>query len=137
MRLSLFCIRRPVFTVVLSLLIMAFGLLGFQLLNVRYIPKVTLPVVQIQVQYPGASAQTVEEQVTNIIESELSGLDGLKTVQSQSQNGQVSITLQFRLGTNLNAAAEETRAAIAKVAYLLPPDANPPTVSKSNPNQQA
>lgn len=136
MKLCNFCIKRPVFTTVLSLLLIVIGFICYQKLPLRYLPKMTVPVVTISTDYPGASSRTVETQVTDILEDSLSGLAGLKYMTSASHNGNSQIILTFQLDTNLNNAAADIRANVAKVLEQLPPDAKPPVVSKTNPNAQ-
>lgn len=136
MKLCDFYIKRPAFTTALSLLLIAIGFICYQKLPVRYLPKMTVPVVTISTDYPGASSSTVETQVTNILEGSMSGLSGLKYMTSTSQNGNSQIVLTFKLGTNLDNAAADARANVAKVLDQLPLDAKPPIVSKTNPNAQ-
>lgn len=136
MKLCDFCIKRPAFTVVLSLLLIAIGLLCFFKLPLRYVPKIAVPVVTISTDYPGASSQIVETQVTNILEGAMSGIDGLKNITSSSTNGNSQITLTFRVGTSLNAAAADVRANVSQVLDQLPSDIKTPVVSKTNPNAQ-
>lgn len=136
MKLCDFCIKRPAFTTVLSLLLIAIGFICYQKLPLRYLPKMTVPVVTISTDYPGASSSTIETQVTDILEDSMSGLSGLKYMTSTSQNGNSQIVLTFKLGTNLDNAAADARANVAKVLDQLPLDAKPPIVSKTNPNAQ-
>lgn len=136
MKLCDFCIKRPAFTIVLSLLIMAIGLICYQKLPVRYLPKITVPVISVNTDYPGASSHLVEMQVTNILEDAMSGLPGLKFMTSSSKNGNSQITLTFKIGANIDNAAQDVRENVAKVVAQLPGDAKPPVVSKTNPNAQ-
>src|SRR3989339_1297639 len=136
MKLCDFCIKRPAFTIVLSLLLMAIGLICYQKLPLRYLPKITVPVISISTDYPGAASNLVETQVTNVLEDAVSGLPGLKFMTSTSQNGNSQIVLTFNIDTNLDNAAQDVRANVAKVADQLPADIKPPVVSKTDPNAQ-
>lgn len=136
MKLCDFCIKRPAFTIVLSLLLIALGLICYQKLPLRYLPKITVPVISINTDYPGASSHLVEMQVTHILEDAMSGLSGLNLMTSSSQNANSQIILTFKIGTNIDNAAQDVRADVAKVAAELPDDAKPPVVSKIDPNAQ-
>ena len=136
MKLCDFCIKRPAFTIVLSLLIIAMGVICFQKLPLRYLPKIIVPIIAINTDYPGASSHLVETSVTAVLEDAMSGLPGLKAMTSTSKNGNSQIIVTFKMGTRLDHAAEAVRANIAKVASILPVDAKPPVVSKMDPNAQ-
>lgn len=82
MKLCDFCIKRPAFTIVLSLLLMAIGLICYQKLPLRYLPKITVPVISISTDYPCAASNMVETQVTNVLENTMLGLSGLKFMTS-------------------------------------------------------
>ncbi len=136
MRLSDFCIKRPAFTIVLSLLLITIGIMCQQKLSQRYLPKITVPIVTISTDYPGASSSIVETQLTNVLEDSMSGLSGLKSTMSTSQNGNSQIILNFKLNTDLQTAVSDVRANVAKVVAELPPGSKSPVVSKSDPNTQ-
>ena len=136
MKLCDFCIKRPAFTIVLSLLLIAIGFICYQKLALRYLPKVTIPVISVDTDYPGASSNIVETQVTNILEDSMSGLSGLKFMTSTSNNSNSQITLSFKLGVDLEAAAQDVRANVARVVDQLPAGVKSPVVSKTNPNAQ-
>ncbi|MEM9243077.1 MAG: efflux RND transporter permease subunit [Pseudomonadota bacterium] len=136
MKLCNFCIKRPAFTTVLSLLIIAIGLICYQKLSVRYLPKITVPIITVSTDYPGASSQIVESQVTNLLEDAMSGLSGLKFMTSTSINGNSQIMLTFLPKTGINSATADIRANIAKVVDQLPPGTKMPVVSKLDANTQ-
>lgn len=132
MNLIEFCVRRPAFTIVLSLIITVVGIVGYTHLPVRWIPDVNLPLVSISTSYPGANAGLVESQVTTPIETALAGVDGIDTITSHSKEGQSDIDLNFKLGHNLNAAIEDVRSALQRITGSLPTGVKQPIVSKAD-----
>ncbi len=132
MWLSDVSVKRPVFATVISLVLMAFGILSFRDLTVREQPDVVPPVVQVQTSYPGASAEIVETRITQVLEGELSGIEGVKTIRSASRDGQASVTVEFELTRNLDEAANDVRDRVSRVLRRLPDDADPPSVAKSD-----
>lgn len=137
MNLPSVCIKRPVFTIVLSLIICIIGLLGFTNLPVRWIPDVTLPTLTISTSYPGANATIVEQDVTKALESSLSGVDGIESMTSSSYQGRSEISVSFKLGKNMDAAVADVRSNIERVKGWLPADVDNPVVMKSDPNSSA
>ncbi len=137
MNLPAFCIRRPAFTIVISLVMMIIGVIGFMNFPVRWIPNVNPPQVTITTNYPGANARLVEHDVTKAIEDGLSGINGIETLTSNSQQGESSINITFKLGRNMDAAVEDVRSSIERVRGELPKDIQNPVVSKADPNSQA
>lgn len=136
MNLPNFCIRRPAFTIVISLVMTIVGIIGFLNLPLRWIPNVTPPQVTIYTEYPGASARLVEHDVTKVIEGTLSGINNLETLTSSSHRGDSRISLVFKLGTNMNAAVEDVRTAVERVKGDLPKEAHAPTVTKADIDSQ-
>lgn len=132
--LPAFCIRRPAFTIVISLVMIIIGIIGYMNLPVRWIPNVTSPQVSISVSYPGANARLVERDVTKIIEDSLSGINGMETLTSVSRQGYSEINIKFKLGNNMDAAVEDVRSSIERVRSNLPRDVLNPIVTKANPN---
>ena len=100
-------VKRPVFATVLSMLLIALGALSFRDLTVREQPDTVSPTVQVQVGYPGANAEVIETRITQVLEAELSGIEGVKNIRSQSRDGQASLTLEFYLDRNLDEAAND------------------------------
>jgi len=127
-------IRRPVLTWVMSALIVLFGGLGIRQLGVREYPAIDPPTIGISASYRGASAEVIEQQITEPLESALNGIDGIRSITSQSKEGSASITVEFLLGRDLEQAANDVRDRVSKAQRNLPADADPPTVSKADAN---
>lgn len=132
MTLAELSIRRPVFTIVLSLLITILGVLGFLRLGVREFPAVDPPTLSITTSYPGAGAGIIETQITEPLEEAVNSVAGIRTLTSTSREGASQISVEFTLETDLDTAASDVRDQIARAVRLLPPDANPPIIVKSN-----
>jgi len=127
-----FFIKRPVFASVCSLLIILVGIVGYTRLPVQEYPSIDPPVVSITTIYPGASPQVVETEITEILEAEVNGVEGIKTLTSESRESVSSITVQFELGRNLESAAQDVRDRVARVTGNLPDDSETPIVSKQS-----
>ena len=125
-------IRRPVLTLVLSLLITLFGVIGFVGLGVREYPAVDPPTLSLSTNYPGAAAEVVEAQITAPIEEAVNSVAGIRTLMATSREGTSQITAEFTLDTDLDTAASDVRDQLSRAARNLPPDANPPILIKSN-----
>src|SRR5690606_1770935 len=132
MLLSDLSIRRPVFATVMSLMLMVIGIMAFSRLTLRELPAIDPPIVSVDVNYPGASAAVVETRVTQVLESALSGIEGIETIQSRSVNGRSAVTLEFTLERDIEAAANDVRDAISGVADRLPDEADAPEVEKAD-----
>lgn len=137
MNLPAFCIRRPAFTIVISLVMIIIGMIGFMNLPVRWIPNVTSPQVSINTFYPGANARSIEREITKVIEDSLSGMSGIETLSSVSRQGYSQISIKFKLGTNMDSAVEDVRSSLERARSLLPRDAQSPIVSKADYNSDA
>jgi HAE1 family hydrophobic/amphiphilic exporter-1 len=138
MNLSEPFIRRPVMTAVLTLSVILFGLMSYFALPVNDLPAVDYPVIQVQVGYPGASPDTIANNIATPLERQFMQINGLELVTSQSTQGFASLTLQFALEKDIDAAATDVQTAISQAIGSLPVDLpSPPTYSKSNPNDQA
>ncbi|MDR3478757.1 MAG: efflux RND transporter permease subunit [Gammaproteobacteria bacterium] len=131
MNFTEFFIRRGAFTIVVILIMTIVGLIGYANLPVRWIPNITPPVVSIYTDYAGASASLVESQITTPIEAALSGIEGVESLTSNSSQGMSNITLNFKVGRNMNAAVEDVRSSLANVVGSLPKDVVAPVVSKA------
>lgn len=129
MRLPELCIRKPVLAMVFSLVLVVLGVLGFQHLEIRFFPRIEVPVVSIYTYYEGASANLMESQVTTIIENYLAGIDGVQYISSESWNSGSWITVQFRLGGDLESEAAQVRDKVSAAVQYLPTDANVPSVT--------
>lgn len=134
MSLPVFCIKRPIFTIVLSLVMTIIGLLGYLNLPLRWIPNVNPPQISIITTYSGANAHLVERDITKLIEDNLSGVDGVETLTSTSRLGQSQISATFKLGRNMDAAVEDIRSSLERVRGRLPKDVDTPLVVKANTN---
>src|SRR5882762_10420748 len=137
MNLSEPFIRQPVMTAVLTLSVILFGVLSYFQLPVNDLPAVDYPVIQVQVGYPGASPDTIANNIATPLERQFMQINGLEVVTSQSTQGFATFTLQFALDKNIDAAATDVQTAISQAQGSLPADLpSPPTYSKTNPNDQ-
>ncbi|NWH08015.1 MAG: efflux RND transporter permease subunit [Alphaproteobacteria bacterium] len=130
MNIAELSVRRPVFAAVMSLLIIVAGVMSFLRLPVRELPDIDPPIVSIDTTYPGASADIVETRVTQLLESRISGIEGIKTVTSSSRDGRSQITIEFSLSRDIEAAANDVRNAVSRALGNLPEEVDPPEVSK-------
>ncbi|MEX0808426.1 MAG: efflux RND transporter permease subunit [Dongiaceae bacterium] len=124
------CIRRPVFATVLSLIVMLVGIVSYDRLSVREYPNIDEPVVSVRTDYPGASAEIVETQVTNPLEDSISGIEGIDIIESSSRAEESRITVRFNLERDPDAAANDVRDRVARVRGRLPDEIDEPIVSK-------
>ncbi|MEX6503289.1 efflux RND transporter permease subunit [Pseudomonas zhanjiangensis] len=136
MTLSELCIRRPVLASVLSLVLVLLGLMAYQRLNVREYPNIDVPIVTVNVSYPGASPEIMESQVAQPIEDVLSGIEGLDFVSSISRSESTQISAQFRLGSDADEAANDVRDRLGRVRGLLPDEIDEPIVQKVEADAQ-
>ncbi len=137
MNLSEPFIRRPVMTAVLTVSVILFGVLAYTRLPVNDLPVVDYPVISVQANYPGASPDTVANNIATPLERQFMQINGLELVTSQSTQGHVNFTLQFALDKSIDAAATDVQTAISQASGSLPVDLpSPPTYSKTNPNDQ-
>ncbi|MDP3814030.1 efflux RND transporter permease subunit [Pseudomonas sp.] len=136
MTLSDICIRRPVFASVLSLILVLLGLMAYARLSVREYPNIDVPIVTVNVSYPGASPEIMESQVAQPIEDVLSGIEGLDFVSSISRSENTQITAQFSLGSNSDEAANDVRDRLGRVRGLLPDEIAEPIVQKVEADAQ-
>lgn len=125
-------VKRPVFASVISLLLVAFGLVSFDKLPLREYPNIDPPVVSIDTNYRGASAAVVESRITQLIEDRISGVEGIRHVSSSSSDGRSSVTLEFDISRNIEDAANDVRDRISGLLDNLPEEADPPEVQKAN-----
>lgn len=134
MWLSDISVRRPLVAVVISALLTVFGLVAFSKLTVREMPDVQTPSVSITTTYEGAAPEVMESQVTKPIEDQLSGISGIKNINSVTRKGRSSITVEFKLGWNMLEGTSDVRDAISRARPRLPDDADEPMVTKDNGN---
>ena len=130
MKLSDISIRRPVFASMVSLALVLFGAIGYTRLSVREYPDVDPPIVSVTTVLPGANPQVVESAVTDVLEEELSTVEGLRTLTSGSQEQISNITLEFNLDRDVEAAAQDVRDKVSRVRARLPEDVEEPVVAK-------
>jgi multidrug efflux pump len=132
MLLSDLSVKRPVFASVINILLLVFGIVCFSLLPLREYPDIDPPVVSIDTSYRGASAEIVETQITQIIEDRISGIEGIKNINSTSRNGRSRISIEFTLNRDIDAAANDVRDRVSRVIDSLPEQVEPPEVSKAD-----
>src|SRR6476661_5350413 len=136
MKISDISIRRPVFASMVSAALVLFGVIGYSRLSVREYPDVDPPIVSVSTELPGANPQVVESAVTDILEEELSTVQGLRTLTSSSQEGNSNITLEFNLDRDVEAAAQDVRDKVARIRGRLPEDVREPVVAKQEADAQ-
>ena len=130
MILSDLSVRRPVFATVISLLLVILGLASLLALPVRQYPAIDPPVVTIETTYRGASAEVIENKVTQVIEDRISGLEGIQKLTSSSRDERSEIRVEFSLDRDVDAAANDIRDRVARVLEDLPQEADPPEIAK-------
>lgn len=136
MMLSDISIQRPVLAVVVSALLVVFGVLGYDSLPVRELPRIDYPTVSIDTSYPGASAEVVDKEITERIEGVVNGIEGIKTIRSRSREGSSSVTIEFDIDRDIDAASNDVRDRVGRVAQGLPEEARTPEISKVDSDGQ-
>ena len=134
--LSSISIKRPVLAIVMSLVILIFGGIGISLLGVREYPSVDPPVINVSTSYVGANSDVILAQITEPLEEQINGIQGIKSLTSTSADGRSNITVEFEVGADLEAAANDVRDKVSGAQRSLPPDADPPVVSKADGDSQ-
>ena len=132
MSLSSTSINRPVLATVMSITIILFGVIGLMTLGVREYPSVEAPIVTVSTSYVGANADVIESQITEPLEESINGIAGIRTLTSVSRDGRSTITVEFDLNVDLETAANDVRDRVSRSLSYLPPDADPPIVSKAD-----
>ncbi|GLR16980.1 efflux RND transporter permease subunit [Portibacter lacus] len=132
MNLSSLNIDRPVLSSVLSIVIIIFGFIGFSYLGVREYPSVDPPIISVVANYPGANADVMESQVTEPLEESINGISGIRTISSVSADGRSTVTVEFELDVDLEAAANDVRDRVSRAIRSLPPDIETPIVNKAD-----
>jgi multidrug efflux pump len=125
-------IKRPVLAMVLSILVVLFGIIGYSFLGVREYPSVDPPTVTVSTSYPGANADIIESQITEPLEESINGIAGIRTLTSSSRDGSSNITVEFQIGVEMETAANDVRDRVSRARRSLPPDVDPPIVVKSD-----
>ena len=134
MQLSELCIRRPVMTTLLMAAFLIFGIIAYRALPVSELPSIDFPTISVTAQLPGASPETMAASVATPLEGQFSTISGLDSMTSTSAQGTSTITLQFGLDRDIDAAAQDVQSAIAAAQRKLPPDMpTPPSFRKVNP----
>lgn len=136
MVLSDLSVQRPVFAAVMSLILIAFGVVAFNKLPLRQYPDIDPPIVSVEVVYPGASANVVENRITELVEERISGVEGIEFIESRSEDGRSVVTIEFRVGRDVDAAANDVRDRVAGIVGDLPQEAEPPEIQKVDSNEQ-
>jgi len=137
MVLSDVSIKRPVFATVISLMLVVLGLASFLKLPVREYPAIDPPVVSVTTTYRGASAPVVESQVTEIIEGAVAGIEGIKTISSQSRDERSQVTIEFSLSRAIDEAANDVRDRVARAMRRLPENIDQPIIAKVDADARA
>jgi len=132
MWLSDISVKRPVFATVISLMLVAFGTLSFNYLPLREYPDINSPTVSIRTSYIGASADVIETRITQVIEDQISGIEGIKNIRSSSRDESSNVNIEFELDRNIDEAANDVRDRVSRVLGRLPRDVEPPIVAKSD-----
>lgn len=130
--LSSISIKRPVLAIVMSITIVVFGIIGITMLGIREYPSVDPPIVNVSTSYPGANSETIESEITEPLEESINGIAGIRTLTSSSREGSSNITVEFNLGVDMEAAANDVRDRVSRAQRRLPDNADPPTVSKAD-----
>jgi len=130
------CVRRPVLATVLSLVLVLLGVVSYERLTTREYPDVEEPTVSVSTTYPGANAEIMESQVTQVLETQLSGIAGIDVVASTSRAGTSAITVRFTLGTDPEVAAAEVRDRVSRARRNLPDEIDEPIVAKVEADAQ-
>jgi multidrug efflux pump len=132
-----FFIRRPVFATVMSLILILIGFVSYSRLTVREYPNIDEPIVSVRTDYLGASAEIIETQVTQVLESSIAGIEGIETMTSSSEPEESRITVRFRLGTDPDVAASDVRDRVSRVRGRLPEEVEEPVIAKVEADAQA
>src|SRR5688572_1242160 len=138
MNISELSLRRPVLAIVMNIIIVLFGVIGFKFLGVRDYPAIDPPNISVRTSYPGANADIVETQITEPLEKAVNGIAGIKNITSSSSNGSSNINVEFDLSVDLEAAANDVRDKVSQAQRSLPSDLDaPPVVSKADASSDA
>lgn len=136
MTLSDISIKKPVFAWMLMIGIMVFGAISYSMMGISQLPDVDFPVLTISVGWAGASPDVMESAVADVIEDAVMSVDGIQLVQSSSQQGSTRITIQFDLAQDVNVALQQVQTKLSQAQRNLPQTIDPPTITKTNPNDQ-
>ncbi len=138
MNLSSTSINRPVLAIVMNLIILLFGMIGYKYLGVREFPSIDPPIITVRTNYTGANAEIIQSQITEPLEKVINGIDGIRTISSASNQGSSVITIEFNLSVELERAANDVRDKVSQAVRQLPQDIDGlPTVVKADANSDA
>jgi hydrophobe/amphiphile efflux-1 (HAE1) family protein len=138
MSLSTLSIKRPVFTIVVNLTIILFGIIGYSYLGVREFPSIDPAQISVRTNYTGANSDIIESQITEPLEKAINSIDGIRNITSSSNQGSSNITIEFKLEKNLEEAANDVRDKVSQAVRSLPQDIDaPPVVSKADADSDA
>jgi multidrug efflux pump len=138
MSLTSLSLKRPVLAIVINVIIVLFGAIGFKYLGVREYPSIDPPVITVRTNYTGANSDVIESQVTEPLEKAINGVEGIRSISSSSNQGSSIITVEFNIGSNLEAAANDVRDKVSQTVRQLPQDIDaPPVVTKADANSDA
>src|SRR6218665_4003411 len=138
MTISELSLKRPVLAILMNIVIVLFGAIGFNYLGVRDYPAIDPPNISVRTAYSGANADIIESQITEPLEKSINGIAGIKNITSASSVGVSNINIEFELSVDLEAAANDVRDKVSQAARSLPQDlTNPPVVSKADANSDA
>ena len=136
MSLSTLSIKRPVLAIVMNLAIILFGVIGYTYLGVREFPSIDPAIISVRTNYSGANADIIESQITEPLEKSINSIDGIRNITSSSNQGSSFINIEFNLGKDLEAAANDVRDKVSQAVRRLPEDIDaPPVVRKPMPIQ--
>ena len=137
MNIASISIKRPVFSSVLSIVLILFGAVGFNMIGLREFPSVDPPIITVSTSYVGANADVISTQITEPLEESINGIAGIRTLTSSSSDGRSQITVEFNIGEDMEAAANDVRDRVSRAIRLLPKDCDPPTVTKTDADADA
>ena len=136
MMLSDIAVRRPVFAAVAAIVLCVIGAAAFFFLPVRELPDVDPPIVSVSTSYAGASAEVIESRITEPIEQQIAGIQGVERINSSSRDGRSNVSIEFSLDRNIDDAANDVRDRVSRVVGRLPDQAQPPEVAKADTDSQ-
>lgn len=137
MSLSTLSIKRPVLTIVMNLMIILFGIIGYTFLGIREFPSIDPAQISVRTNYAGANADIIESQITEPLEKAINSIDGIRNISSSSNQGSSNINIEFNLGKNLEEAANDVRDKVSQAQRSLPQDIDaPPVVSKADADSE-
>lgn len=132
MKISEVSIKRPVFAIVINIILILLGLIGLDRMAIREYPDIDVPIISIRTNYQGANPEIIETQVTKIIEDAVTSIDGVDFIESNSRRGSSSVNITFKPNKNLEEAANDVRDRVARAKRSLPDEVDEPVIQKSD-----